>query len=130
MKSSFLFRPKAYIQNNRTITEWLLFLNSCDFLAQATGEDVLVTMQHSLKTDEFAVLVELPKETFSFHDTDPRKVLKNLDQLLIARIKKGRHADKEKKSSSGEASGKGRRRKGAARKRSSGVLQRRRPQKG
>lgn len=126
MKSSFVFKPRLDGANGKTLVEWVYLLTSCDLLANAVNKEVRLTMQHSLKTDEFAVLVELPRETFSYHDKNPRKVVRKVESLLSKRIEKENNANEKKERTAGAKSRGGRGRKSSTGKRGSSVLQKRR----
>lgn len=82
MKSSLTFYPKQLDQNASLIEASRRCNSWAAELACVMGVKSFVTMQHSLRDDEFALLVECGKKTFAAHSKNPRTVFASVSRQL------------------------------------------------
>jgi hypothetical protein len=127
MKTSFTFSPKAPERNRYLEKQFSMLAKNATRLSVASGEKVFVTMQHSLKTDEFALMVECGRKTFSSHKRMPGAVLFDVNRQIESHVRRLVDEQKSKKKSASRKTRRNRhRRKSTARVRRTRVLQKRR----
>ena len=120
MKSAIVFTPGAWRQNAFERFAVSQFICWAHELAQEAGVRTEVTMQHNLKTDEFALLVELGTKKFYSHGPRARTVFTLVTHQMKLYLAEIRLASKQtEKQPAGKKSRRGHRRKSPARKRSS-----------
>lgn len=126
MKSSLTFHPTDWVANRVTAATVSSFFTSVRDLALESEIETKVTMQHSLREDRFALMVECGNKTLASHGVNPVKVF---DSVLIQVLKyrrKLREQKQKEESATGAPSSKRHRRKGPARVRRTSLLQKRR----
>jgi hypothetical protein len=127
MKTSFTFSPKAPERNKYLEAQFSMLAKNATRLSVASGEKVFVTMQHSLKTDEFALMVECGRKTLSSHKRLPGTVLADVNRQIDVHVRRLIDEQKsQKKPASRKTSRKRHWRKSPARIGRSRVLQKRR----
>ena len=88
MKSALTFYPtqicrnESLVESVRGCHEWAAEL------AQVAGEKSFVTMQHSLRDDEFALLIECGKKKFYAHAKDPKRVFDSVAKQVFKYIER------------------------------------------
>lgn len=109
MKSAIVFHPyrkkKSYLKIDRRnyrirdVMGNLLFW--CQRLAEASGEQVSVLIQHNLTKDRLAVSVERKSRTIAGHSRDPLEVLRKILRRVHKEAKEKEDATRktEKRSS-------------------------------
>ena len=83
LKSSLVFRPTQSIRNSEKVALASIFLDWASDIAQVSGLESHVTMQHDLKEDMFTASVESGSRTFAMTHRDPFYVFKTLTNQLF-----------------------------------------------
>ncbi len=110
LKSAILFHPTRLSANDRLRTSMTNCIEWASELAEASGELVGVSLQHSLKHDEFAVMVECGRRTFSSHSRNPKHVFDDVSKKVFKHIERLHAAIEKEERSSRTKSGRGHRR--------------------
>lgn len=102
MKSSILFKGGGFARfqkNYGIVQNWGFMFRLFSEIAYQKKEDVQVTIQHSLKEDQLAIMVELPHQTIAYHHRDPNKVVQVLSNSLLDHLRQfhEHQAEQEKK---------------------------------
>lgn len=128
MRTSLTFYPEQNRkkENDELIQSVTQFFTRAADLSTEAGLPVHVTLQHSLKHDAFAVLVECGNRSFGTHFKMPKKVFDTISNQLDRFIGATRAAQQKKEPAPGTKSGGRSRRKASAGVGVVGVLQRRR----
>ncbi len=102
MKSAIVFRGKGLGSGNENkILSLIDFFQVCKELAEIKHKEVEILLQHSLKEERFAILVEMGRVRFSYHSEDPIRAFNDvtgqIGAYLIPKIKAKHVSSKKEK---------------------------------
>lgn len=104
LKTAVLFSPTNVRSNERMVDSISCFFEWASELALVSGETVGVTMQHSLRHDEFALMVECGQKTFASHKSKPKAVFDDVSKQLFKQVERLNESVQTKKRSAGAKS--------------------------